>query len=450
MQGAIVQVEAQIGQHCIINTGASVDHECRLGDFVHLSPHTTLCGNVHVGEGTWIGAGTTVIQGVKIGRWSVIGAGSVVTKDIPDGVVAVGTICKPIKEINRDMLNKLTGGGYLQSPLDEALNGLEGAVKTRGNVLITSAGKRVTLVQLFQKELKKVNPEGKVLTTEMNPALSPAGHVSDGCFQVDRVTAPGYLEELLKLCVEQNVRVVVPTIDTELVLLSQNKELFARHGVALMVADYDFVKLCRDKRNTNEFFEAHDIRFPKPVDAHNAPTYPMFAKPYDGSLSKDLHVIRSAEDLTQEILDNPKLIYMEYIDKKVYKEYTVDMYYGHDHQVKAIVPRERVEIRAGEINKGYTRKNYLVNYLKERMGKLPGVVGCICIQLFYNEETNDVVGIEINPRFGGGYPMSYHAGANFPKYIMQEYFEGQDIAYTDDWTDNLLLLRYDAEVIVQP
>lgn len=100
MQGAIIQSCAQIGKHCIINTGASVDHECIISDYVHISPHATLCGNVQVGEGTWIGAGTIVIQGVKIGKWCMIGAGSVVTKDIPDGVLAVGNRCKIIKEIS--------------------------------------------------------------------------------------------------------------------------------------------------------------------------------------------------------------------------------------------------------------------------------------------------------------------------------------------------------------
>lgn len=102
MQGGIIQTCAKVGEHCIINTGASVDHECQIGDYVHISPHATLCGNVQVGEGTWIGAGTTVIQGVKIGKWCMIGAGSVVTKDIPDGVLAVGNRCKIIKKIENE------------------------------------------------------------------------------------------------------------------------------------------------------------------------------------------------------------------------------------------------------------------------------------------------------------------------------------------------------------
>ena len=99
MQGAIVQACAEIGKHCIVNTGASVDHECVLEDYVHVSPHSTLCGNVHVGEGSWIGAGTTVIPGVKIGKWSVIGAGSVVVRDIPDGVVAYGNPCSIVRHL---------------------------------------------------------------------------------------------------------------------------------------------------------------------------------------------------------------------------------------------------------------------------------------------------------------------------------------------------------------
>lgn len=104
MQGAVIQADARIGKHCIINTGTSVDHECIIGDYAHLSPHSTLCGNVQIGEGTWIGAGTTVIPGVRIGRWSVVGAGSVVTKDIPDGVLAVGNRCEIIKAFNTNAL----------------------------------------------------------------------------------------------------------------------------------------------------------------------------------------------------------------------------------------------------------------------------------------------------------------------------------------------------------
>lgn len=99
MQGVVIQTCAKIGKHCIVNTSASIDHDNVLGDFVHISPHATLCGEVEVGEGTWIGAGTVVKQCVKIGKWSIIGAGSVVVNDIPDGVLAYGNPCKIIRKL---------------------------------------------------------------------------------------------------------------------------------------------------------------------------------------------------------------------------------------------------------------------------------------------------------------------------------------------------------------
>ncbi len=315
------------------------------------------------------------------------------------------------------------------------------------NILITSAGKRVSLTRKIMADLKSVYPDAKVYTTDMNPLMAPAGVVSDKCFDVPRCTSEDYMETLFSICMSNNVGVVIPTIDTELLLLSANKEMLEKHGIFPVVSDYEFISMCRDKRNTSEFFEQHRIRIPEPRDKYN-PIYPMFAKPYDGSLSTNLHVIRKPEDLTEEILNDSKLIFMEFVDKQEYKEFTVDMYYGRDNKVKSIVPRERIEIRAGEINKGITRKNYLVDYLKERMDYVPGVVGCICIQLFYRESDHDVIGIEINPRFGGGYPLSYCAGANYPAMVVKEYLQGQTVEYRDDWQDNTIMLRYDDEVII--
>jgi sugar O-acyltransferase (sialic acid O-acetyltransferase NeuD family) len=101
MQGGIIQSSVKIGKHCIINTKASIDHDCIIHDYVHIAPGVVLCGNVEIGEGSFIGAGTTVIQGTKIGKWSVIGAGSVVVKDIPDNVLAYGNPCKCEKTLTR-------------------------------------------------------------------------------------------------------------------------------------------------------------------------------------------------------------------------------------------------------------------------------------------------------------------------------------------------------------
>lgn len=315
------------------------------------------------------------------------------------------------------------------------------------NILITSAGQRVALVKDFQETLKRFYPNGKVFTTDMNPRMAPAAYVSDGCFEVPRCTSDDYIESLLTICLGNGIGMIIPTIDTELAILSANKDIFNKHGIFVSVSDYSFIMMCRDKRNTGEFFEKHGIRVPKAIDKYH-PTFPMFAKPYDGSLSTNLHYIKNAEELTEEILNDPKLLFMEYIDKEVYKEYTVDMYYGKDNRVKCIVPRERIKIRAGEINKGLTEKEPLTKYLLDRLETIEGCVGCICIQLFLNQHTNDVVGIEINPRFGGGYPQTYAAGGNYPELLIREYFLGKSVEYFDNWKDHMLMLRYDDAVYV--
>ena len=317
----------------------------------------------------------------------------------------------------------------------------------RHNVLITSVGKRVVLTKYFKETLSRCFPDGKILTTDMNPEMAPAAYASDKCFKVPRVTDEAYGELLLQLCLENEIGMIIPTTDTELMVLSQIKNLFASKGISVIVSDPSFIAICRDKRNTGSFFEEHDIRVPAAIDKYH-PTFPMFAKPYDGSLSTNLHYIKDETELTPDILSDPKLIFMEYIDKSVYKEYTVDMYYGRDNRLKCLVPRERIEIRAGEINKGRTAKNKLVPLLKERLGYVEGCVGCICLQLFYRADIDDVVGIEINPRFGGGYPLSHVAGGDYLKFLIQEYFQNKELTYNENWKDNMLMLRYDDAIFV--
>ena len=96
MAGVVINADAQIGRHCIINTCALVDHECVIDDYVHIAPKAALCGHVEVGEGTLIGVGASVAQCRKIGKWCTIGAGAVVVKDIPDGAIVVGVPGKVI------------------------------------------------------------------------------------------------------------------------------------------------------------------------------------------------------------------------------------------------------------------------------------------------------------------------------------------------------------------
>ncbi|WP_422847849.1 NeuD/PglB/VioB family sugar acetyltransferase [Acidovorax sp. M14] len=87
---AVVAAGARLGDACIVNHKASVDHECHLADSVTVAPGATLCGNVQVGQDVFIGAGATILPRITIGAGAMVGAGAVVTRDVPVGAVVVG------------------------------------------------------------------------------------------------------------------------------------------------------------------------------------------------------------------------------------------------------------------------------------------------------------------------------------------------------------------------
>ncbi|MEL0650330.1 ATP-grasp domain-containing protein [Algibacter sp. TI.3.09] len=317
------------------------------------------------------------------------------------------------------------------------------------NILITSAGRRVSLVEAFQKELTAVFPEGKVMTTDFNIKLSAACQVSDQSFQMPLVSDASYFDRLLKVCLDNDIKLVIPTIDTELLLLAKKKKQFSDHGIKVIVASEEFVQMCRDKREIHVFFEDHNVQIAKEYSKYDY-KLPIFIKPKNGSRSIDTYTITKHEQLTKYHFKNDDLMFLKYLDHNEFDEYTCDLYYDKTHNLKCIVPRKRIEVRDGEVNKCVAEKGALVDYLKERLSFIDGAIGCLTAQFFKHKETNEIFGIEINARFGGGYPLSYFVGANYPKWLIQEYLQEEDITieYFADWEENLLMLRYDKEVLV--
>ncbi|WP_318489719.1 ATP-grasp domain-containing protein [Photobacterium leiognathi] len=316
----------------------------------------------------------------------------------------------------------------------------------KNNILILSAGRRVELTQEFMDEVKKISANAKVFCTDLNPELSPACQIADGFFCVPRVISDNYIDTIEKICLEKNIGLVIPTIDTELELLSNVRERFSRQNIQVIISDSSFVSYCRDKRKTAQLFDSLNIEQPAILDKQSL-IFPCFCKPYDGSCSKGAIALFSEDELTPELINDPKNMFMELVPK-TYSEYTIDGYYSKDGQLKCLVPRKRLEVRGGEVSKGVTHHNFVYDYLLERVSYLEGARGCITFQFFVNEQDNQIKGLEINPRFGGGYPLSYAAGANFPKWLIQEFLFNQSVDFCDDWQPNTLMLRYDAKVII--
>jgi carbamoyl-phosphate synthase large subunit len=313
------------------------------------------------------------------------------------------------------------------------------------NVLILSAGRRVSLVKGFQEA---GGARGvRVLAADAAPSLSAACQIADGAYRLPRVSAPDYADALLALCAKEGVRLVIPTIDTELPVLAGQRRRFADAGVTLLVCDGPLIDDFADKRRTAAFFSARGLEVAK-IYPRDAIQYPVFVKPFDGSLSVGATLVRAPADMTQAVLDNPRNIFCEYIDHAQHTEFTCDLYYDRKGALTCAVPRQRIEVRGGEVSKGRTVKGDVEQVLFDALAVIDGARGALTVQLFRNDATGRLVFNEVNARFGGGYPLTRHAGADYQAWLIDEYLFDKEILLRRDWKDGVLMLRYDAEVVV--
>ncbi|TRZ42536.1 ATP-grasp domain-containing protein [Robertkochia solimangrovi] len=316
------------------------------------------------------------------------------------------------------------------------------------NILICSAGRRVSLVNSFKRELTTRLPDAKVFTSDARPELAAACQISDRYFKVPSLSETDYIPRLIEICKNNDIKLLIPTIDTELRILAEHKKELEAEGITPLVSDLEFIRMCHNKRLTHEFFKSIDILAAKEYSKDNY-SLPLYIKPINGSRGVDNFIIREETDLNSYHFENDNLIFLEYLDHDKFEEYTCDLYYDRKSSLRCVIPRKRVEVRDGEVNKGLTERNEIISMVREKLSTLPGVFGCINIQFFKHKETGAIYGIEINARFGGGYPLSYLAGGNYSGWIIDEYFLGKPIEDKFDvWEDQLLMLRYDNEILV--
>jgi len=316
------------------------------------------------------------------------------------------------------------------------------------NILITSAGRRVSLIKAFKKSSKLLKTNSKVFITDLNPKTSPSSYFADNSFKIGLFTDSDYINNLLEICLKNKVSIIVPTLDTEVILLAKSKSLFNANGINIIISDLKLIKILRDKITTNTFFNSLKIKTPIIFNKDNM-KFPVFLKPLNGSNSKGIYKADNINEIKPSDLDSKNMMILENIDNTIYDEYTIDLYYDKNSSLKCVVPRIRLKVVGGESNQGVTKKNEVLDYVKDRFSFLDGAIGCLTLQVFSNRLNSlDIVGIEINPRFGGGYPFSLNAGANFPEFIIKEYILNEQIEYFDKWNNNCLNIRYENEIVI--
>lgn len=322
-------------------------------------------------------------------------------------------------------------------------------VKNNINILFTSSGRRIALLKKFKEVFVKENINGKIVTADFK-GTAPTAHFSDRHFIVPKVNDKSYVEELLKICEEESIHLLIPLIDSELILLAENKLIFEERGVKVSVSSKELNEIANNKIRTYQFFTNYNIATPKVYTnkelEENKYSFPLLVKPYDGSSSKGVTKVNNEKELCffKDYIENAMV--QEYI---LGEEYTVDVMIDLYGNIKTIVPRLRMETRAGEVSKGITKKDYeIIEAVEDVIKVLPQPSGCITLQCF-KKNNGEIIFIEINPRFGGGIPLSIEAGANFPLWTIQM-SQGLVFAEQDfNWRENITMLRYDEAVFTE-
>lgn len=318
------------------------------------------------------------------------------------------------------------------------------------NILISSAGRRVSLVRLFKNAYKDLEINGSVFASDMSED-APALQVADRFFLVPGVNEKNFIDFMVSLCLKHNIRLIIPTIDTELTILSASEDIFASNGVNLLLCPNDINNIFHDKNLSHKFFQDNHINTPylydfKKNDSRIGLRFPLILKPAMGHSSIGVSKVNNYDELDffLNYLDNP--VIQEFIEGD---EYTVDVLVDLDGVVRCAVPRLRIETRAGEVSKSVTVNDIsIIEGCYRLASSIKGAKGCITIQCIKNSE-GEIFFIEVNPRFGGGYPLSAEAGANFPKFIIEMFLGlSQKNNMQNSWTNQLLMLRYDEGIFI--
>lgn len=315
------------------------------------------------------------------------------------------------------------------------------------NVLILSPGRRVDIVNYFKKELHKIG--GEVYTLDMNP-YSAALYEGDKFFVVEKDfnNLEKYIDNVVKLALENNVNAILTLIDPELVLLCEYKYKFIDKGIIPIVSRKDRIEETFDKFlfstkyqnvlptiptfiNVNEVIEGINSR---------ELIYPIFVKDRNGSGSSGIGKI-NCEDELNYYKNKQGYIFQPFLKEK---EFGVDVYIDMiSGKITSLFIKEKISMRAGETDKAVSLYRTDIVDIINNIEKIEGFVGPIDVDIFEDKSGKLYVN-EINPRFGGGYPHAYNCGLNFINLIINNLQGIENKKDIGNYQKGIAMMKYNA------
>ena len=311
------------------------------------------------------------------------------------------------------------------------------------NILILSCGTRNKVVSYFKDA---VGTAGKVIATDCSP-YAPALYDADSFYVVPRMTAPGYINEIITICKNEHIDGVLSFIDPELSLLAQHKTDFEAVGTTVIGSSYELCEMALDKWAMYNWLTEHGYRCAKTYVqfsvfqqalADGEVTFPVFVKPRFGSASL---YISKADDLeTAKFLfkHQPDMIIQEFLDRQeIGADVYTDMLTG---RVAAIFTKNKLVMRAGETDKAISFKDEKLFALILRFVEESGYRAQIDMDIF--KIGDDYYISEVNPRFGGGYPHAYECGVRTPQMIVNNLSGQQNVPSVGEYRSDVVMMKY--------
>ena len=311
------------------------------------------------------------------------------------------------------------------------------------NLLFTCAGRRTYLLKYFKENM---SPEDKIVATDMQlsaPALQAAGIK----IQVPAVYDPQYIDITLDICKEHKIDALLSLNDLELPILAENKAKFEALGVKVIVSDPEVIDICFDKYKTAQWVESIGLNAPKTyvtLDSANEAlakgeiAFPLFMKPRWGSGSIGLETIDDMEELDiyyhllmkkiKKTILATASVGDEYImiqEKLTGNEFGLDVMNDLEGNNVGVSVKQKLAMRAGETDKALTVDLPEVREMGKRIGENLKHIGNLDVDIM-QRANGDYCVLELNPRFGGGYPFSYEAGVNMPLAILK-WLKGEEV-----------------------
>ncbi len=309
------------------------------------------------------------------------------------------------------------------------------------NVLITSASRKVSLVDSFSEAL---GGRGNVIAADITQ-WAAAMHVADQSVIVPRSDSGDFVKAILEICEELNVGLVIPTRDEELPILAKAIDDFTAIGTRVHVSSPQSIASCLDKRAFHQFCLEHGFAIPTVVADPGATNAPLFVRPRFGKGNTGTYAVQTPSELAQlqqqwtTIAD--AVVVNHLMDAP---EFTIDVFLALDGVATSAVPRERMQVVAGESYVGRTVNDPELAAESIRLCQMMGLTGHNTVQAF--RTPNGFEFIEVNPRFGGGAALSMAAGAPSPRWLIQETAGIPFDPAPGSFQPELVMLRYTRDV----